>query len=247
MLTASVRGSPSFGDTMKAKILYIEDNEQSLYLVTFLLKSNSYEVLQARNGIEGIEAAVKFRPDQWTSHYNIGNYQLGRGETKKAVASYQVALKLDPKAIMPMVNTAIAYAQMGENDKAERSLQKSLKQAPDNSAANFNMGLLKVEKEDFQAAEKYLKIAFESDPQMAQSAYNLCIITAKDRISEAVTWCRKASDLRPQEPKYSYTLAFYLDQKGERAEAVRILKALIEKHPGYKDTEMLLGELERKP
>jgi len=185
------------------------------------------------------------RPDQWTSHYNIGNYQLGRGETKKAVASYQVALKLDPKAIMPMVNTAIAYARMGENDKAERSLQKALQQAPDNAAANFNMGLLKAEKEDFQAAEKYLKIAFESDPQMAQSAYNLCIITAKDRISEAVTWCRKASDLRPEEPKYAYTLAFYLDQKGERAEAVRSLKGLMEKYPQYKDAERLLNEISR--
>ncbi len=59
---------------------------------------------------------------------------------------------------------------------------------------------------------------------MAQAAYNLCIITAKDRIGEAVTWCRKASDLRPQEPKYAYTLAFYLNQKGDKDEAVRTSK-----------------------
>jgi len=80
---------------------------------------------------------------------------------------------------------------------------------------------------------------------MAQSAYNLCIITAKDRIGEAVTWCRKASDLRPEEPKYAYTLAFYLDQKGERAEAVRTLKGLMEKYPQYKDAERLLNEISR--
>jgi len=70
------------------------------------------------------------------------------------------------------------------------------------------MGLLKVEKKDLKAAEKYLKIAFKADPQMVQAANNLCIIIAKDRISEAVTWCRKASDLRSQEPKYAYTLRF---------------------------------------
>jgi predicted Zn-dependent protease len=80
---------------------------------------------------------------------------------------------------------------------------------------------------------------------MAQAAYNLCIITARDRMGEAVTWCRKASDLRPEEPTYAYTLAFYLDQKGERAEAVRILKAIIEKYPGYKDAERLLNEISR--
>jgi tetratricopeptide (TPR) repeat protein len=190
-------------------------------------------------------ASITARPDQWTSHYNMGNYQLNRGEAKKAVASYQTALKLDPQALLPMVNISMAYAQMGETDKAERSLQKALKQAPDNAAANFNMGLLKAEKNDPKAAEKYLKKAFKADPQMAQAAYNLCIITAKDRINEAVTWCRKASDLRPQDPKYAYTLAFYLNQKGEKAEAIRILNALVEKYPGYKDAEMLLKEISK--
>jgi tetratricopeptide (TPR) repeat protein len=190
-------------------------------------------------------ASITARPDQWTSHYNMGNYQLSRGETKKAVASYQAALKLDPQAIMAMVNTSIAYAQMGENDKAEQSLQKALKQAPDNAAANFNMGLLKAEKNDLKTAEKHLKKAIKADPQMAQAAYNLCIITAKDRINEAVTWCRKASDLRPQEPKYAYTLAFYLNQKGDRDGAIRTLKAILEKYPGYKDAEILLGEISK--
>jgi tetratricopeptide (TPR) repeat protein len=190
-------------------------------------------------------ASITARPDQWTSHYNMGNYQLSQGEAKKAVASYQAALKLDPQSIMPMVNSSIAYAQMGENEKAERYLQKALKQAPDNAAANFNMGLLNAEKKDLPAAEKYLKKAFKADPQMAQAAYNLCVITAKDRINEAVNWCRKASDLRPQDPKYSYTLAFYLNQKGEKAEAVRILKPIVEKYPQYKDAEMLLKEISK--
>ena len=60
---------------------------------------------------------IMARPDQWPSHYNMGNYQLGRGETKKAVASYQAALKLEPQAVMAMVNLSIAYARMGENEQ----------------------------------------------------------------------------------------------------------------------------------
>jgi tetratricopeptide (TPR) repeat protein len=190
-------------------------------------------------------ASITARPDQWTSHYNMGNYQLGQGDAKKAVASYQAALLLDPQAIMAMVNTSIAYAQMGDNDKSEKYLQKALKQAPDNAAANFNMGLLKAEKKDLMAAEKYLKKAFKADPQMAQAAYNLCVITAKERINEAVTWCRKASDLRPQDPKYAYTLAFYLNQKGDKDMAIRILKPIVEKYPQYKDAEMLLKEISK--
>jgi len=61
-----------------------------------------------------------------------------------------------------------------------------------------------------------------------------------------VIWCRKASDLRPQELKYAYTLAFYLDQKGERAEAITILNNLVEKYPQYEDAEMLLKDKSRQ-
>jgi tetratricopeptide (TPR) repeat protein len=108
------------------------------------------------------------------------------------------------------------------------------------------MGLLKAEQNDMKGAEQYLKKALKADPQMAQAAYNLCVITSKDRINEAVNWCRTAAELRPQDPRYAYTLAFYLNQKGDRDEAVRTLKAILEKYPGYTDAEMLLGEISRQ-
>jgi CheY-like chemotaxis protein len=48
---------------MSARILIIEDNEQNLYLATFLLEANGYEIVQARNGTEGIELAARVLPD----------------------------------------------------------------------------------------------------------------------------------------------------------------------------------------
>jgi tetratricopeptide (TPR) repeat protein len=186
---------------------------------------------------------IMARPDQWTAHYNLGNYRLGRGETREAVASFEEALKLEPQAVLAMVNASIAYARAGEIDKAEKSLRKALKVAPDNAPANFNMGLVQAEKNAPKEAERYLKKAIKADPQMAQAAYNLCILTSKDRIGEAVTWCRKAAELAPQSPTYAYTLAFYLNQKGDRNGAIKTLEALLAKQPGYRDAEMLLREL----
>jgi tetratricopeptide (TPR) repeat protein len=191
-------------------------------------------------------ASITARPDQWSSHYNLGNYYLNRNELKQAVGSYDKALKLEPRAVLAMVNLSMAYARMGETKKADESLSKALRAAPDNAAANFNMGLLKAEQNDPKTAEQYLKKALKADPQMAQAAYNLCVITSKDRINEAVIYCKKAADLRPQEPRYAYTLAFYLNQKGEKAEAVRVLKTLVETYPQYKDAEMLLQKITAK-
>ena len=195
---------------------------------------------------EEMLASILSRPDQWSSHYNLGNYHLDRGELKEAVASYDTALKLEPRAVLAMVNEAMAYARFGENQKAEESLQKALKVAPDSAAAHFNMGLLKAELNDPKGAEKHLRKAMEADPQMAQAAYNLCVITSRDRMDEAVSWCRKAADLRPQDPKYAFTLAFYLNLRGERDESLSLLKAILEKHPGYRDAEMLLKQISEK-
>ena len=47
---------------MKPNILVIEDNEQNLYLVKFMLEKNGYEVVQARDGREGIELATSVKP-----------------------------------------------------------------------------------------------------------------------------------------------------------------------------------------
>jgi tetratricopeptide (TPR) repeat protein len=189
---------------------------------------------------------IMVRPDQWTSHYNMGNYLLSRREYKAALASYGTALKFEHRAVMAMVNSSIVYAQMGRNDKAEESLRKALKTEPDNAAANFNMGLLKAEQEELKQAEKYLKTALQYDPQMARAAFNLCVITSRDRIDEAITWCQRASELRPDDPKYAYTLAFYLNQKGETDEALRILNDLIRNYPEYRDAQMFLREISTK-
>jgi len=47
----------------KKKILIVEDNEQNLYLETFLLEKQGYDVIQARNGQEGLDVAAAERPD----------------------------------------------------------------------------------------------------------------------------------------------------------------------------------------
>jgi len=47
---------------MKKLILIIEDNEQALYLLTFILKKHGYDVIQAHDGHEGIELASHVVP-----------------------------------------------------------------------------------------------------------------------------------------------------------------------------------------
>jgi len=144
-----------------------------------------------------------------------------------------------------MVNVSIAYARLSEDRKANDALQKALRVVPENAAANFNMGLLKAEQNDLKQAETYLRTALKSDPQMVQAAYNLCVITAADRLEEAIGFCRQANGLRPDDPRYAYTLAYYLNLRGDSDEAMSILKRLLEKFPASREAQLLLQTMSR--
>jgi len=208
------------------------------------LENAEKKVVEAAN--KEYLTSILSRPDQWESHYNMGNYYLDRGDFKQAVASYETALKIEPRGVLVMVNEAMAYARMGDNGKANDALQKALTIGPENAAANFNMGLLKAEQNDSAAAEKHLRTALTADPQMAQAAYNLCVILSKDRLDEAIGLCRKAAELRPDQARYAYTLAFYQQQKGDLIGAASTLNDLIALQPANPDAYLLLGGIYEK-
>jgi len=93
-----------------------------------------------------------------------------------------------------------------------------------------------------EAGEAF-RTALKTNPESAVAAYNLGVIVAKQDIEEAIAWCRKARDLRPEEPKYGYTLAFYLQQKGDVDRAISMLEQLVRQQAAYPDAYALLGHI----
>ena len=48
---------------MRERLLIVEDNPQNLYMMSFLLEHNGFEIIAAEDGPDGIEAALKHLPD----------------------------------------------------------------------------------------------------------------------------------------------------------------------------------------
>ena len=187
-------------------------------------------------------ASITARPDQWTAHYNLGNYYLSRQEHDHAITAYEMAIRFDKTEVPPWVNLSITYARQGETGKAEGALRQALALEPGNAEANFNMGLLKAEGNDPAQAEKHLRRALKTDPQMAPAAYNLCVILGDKRVNEAVSFCRRAAEIHPLNGRYAWTLAYFLEKKGERQAAAETLEALLNREPGI-DGYLLLTDV----
>ncbi len=187
--------------------------------------------------------SVVTRPDDWSSHYNLGIFHQNRGEAAKALESYETAARLYPEALMPLINSSVLYSYIGNAAKAEENLKKAIEVDPDNEAANLNLGLLLAEQGKMDEAEKALKIALQANPNQAVAAYNLSVIAARRSVDEAVEYAKVAADAMPDEPKYAYTLAFYQLQNNQKANAVKTLEGIIKNHPEFLNAVGLLADI----
>ncbi len=93
----------------KKRVLMVEDNEANLYLISFILKNNGYEAIEARDGITGVELAIKEKPD-----LIIMDIQLPDIDGLEAVRRIR-ASKADRK--IPIV-ALTSYAMTGDREKA---------------------------------------------------------------------------------------------------------------------------------
>lgn len=97
---------------MKKQILIIEDNEQNMYMLTYLLESSDYFIIQAYSGQDGIHKAGEHNPD-----IILLDIQLPEMD------GYTVARHL--RAVEALKSTPIiavtSYAMPGDREKAMAS------------------------------------------------------------------------------------------------------------------------------
>jgi len=94
---------------MKSKILIVEDDNQSLYMLTFLLESNNYEVLQSNNGFDGIQKAHELKPDAIILDIQLP--EMNGYEVTKALREN------DELKNMPII-VVTSFAMIGDKNKA---------------------------------------------------------------------------------------------------------------------------------
>jgi len=91
------------------RILVIEDNETNIYLIGFILKKNGHEVIEARSGEEGVELAVKEKPDLILMDIQLPGID-GLEATKRI-------RKLEADRKVPII-ALTSYAMTGDREKS---------------------------------------------------------------------------------------------------------------------------------
>jgi CheY-like chemotaxis protein len=91
------------------RILVIEDNETNMYLIDFILRKSEYEVIEARTGEEGVELAIKDKPDLVIMDIQLPG--IDGLEATKRIRKTEVDGKIPIIALT-------SYAMTGDKEKA---------------------------------------------------------------------------------------------------------------------------------
>ena len=93
---------------MSSTILVIEDNQQNMYLTTFILEKCGHKVIQAWDGRQGIDAALQSNPD-----LILLDIQLPEMD------GYAVAetLKGNPQTAQVPIVAVTSYAMAGDRER----------------------------------------------------------------------------------------------------------------------------------
>jgi CheY-like chemotaxis protein len=94
---------------VKKRILVVEDNKENLYLATFLLEKNGYEVITAEDGFQAIEKAKEVKPD-----LILMDLQLPLMNGYEAVRR----IKSIPEISHIPIIAVTSYAMAGDREKA---------------------------------------------------------------------------------------------------------------------------------
>lgn len=94
---------------MKPTVLIIEDNEQNMYMLSYLLKKNNYQVFKAYNGIEGLSLAQNKFPNIILIDIQLPDMD-----------GYEICNKLRKKGLPEntVIITVTSHAMGGDKEKA---------------------------------------------------------------------------------------------------------------------------------
>lgn len=195
-----------------------------------------------------LEMSHLCRPDAWDSHYNLGNYYEGRGWSDRALQAYEQATRLRPDMSPPLVNAAMMQARRGDLSASLALLQRAESVDPHNPTIHLNLGMALTEQRDLSGAERHFRAALSADPSMAQAAYNLGILlNLQGPTVEGLGFCKKASELAPQQADYVYTYAYYLIALGRKDQASAVLRDALKRGVSSDEITSLIHSLYTRP
>ena len=157
---------------------------------------------------------------------NVGKNYYEKGEAKKAIASFQQALPLNPAHPDAHLNLANGYLLDGNATNALAEAMETLELDHASAAAHYVAGCANMRLGRFEPALQEFQTARDIDPTVAATSFQLGVAHFQlKHWEEAVAEFKATLELDPKHPAAHYNLSQSLIRLGRNDEAAKELEA----------------------
>ncbi|MET0625678.1 MAG: tetratricopeptide repeat protein [Pyrinomonadaceae bacterium] len=170
---------------------------------------------------------------------------LGGGEDYElAENAFSRALDLDPNLVEARILMVFIYLSRGEKRKARAEVARLAKQAPNEPAVYFVKGALhRLDGEYDRALRAFGKLARLDPAARVVASYNRArVFMYQHRFDDALLELEQGARVEPHHPLIRTFQAVVLGRSGDTAEAVRVLREVLEEHPTMDGIRPLLAQ-----
>lgn len=204
--------------------------------IAFQLQCRIYTQIGARRlalAQPAAAALATMRPKDAQVQMVLGLAQLGSGKAEEALKSFDEAAKLDPKLATLRANRALALMALKKKPEAEKELLQAIQEAPGDprpvtALADFYLSDPKTLDKALTYADRAATMA--SNSAAAQLLLGKVQKTRKD-YSAAIKAIGEAVKMAPEWPEGWYALAATYEEGGDKPNAEKAYRKLVEKQP----------------
>ena len=202
--------------------------------------------------VEHFQHAIRLDPSFALAHSGLGACfankvlkGLGGGEDYElAENAFSRALDLDPNLVEARILMVFIYLSRGEKRKARAEVVRLAKQAPNEPAVYFVKGALhRLDGEYDRALRAFGKLARLDPAARVVASYNRArVFMYQHRFDDALLELEQGARVEPNHPLIRTFQAVVLGRRGDTAEAVRVLREVLEEHPTMDGIRPLLAQ-----
>ncbi len=247
-------------DTRNGKSLWGEQYERKMSDLLATQREIATTITQKLQlKLSGEETAITKKYTNNNEAYQLylkGRYHFARrnrDDVKKAIESYEQAIKLDPNFALAYARIAEVYNQMPNYPyaapmdafpKAKAAAEKAIAIDPTLAEGHTAMGntLTSLDR-NWPAAESSFKRALELDPKSATAHYRYAseYLISVGRTKEALAEVEKALEIEPLDPNMVANLGRHYLYDGQRERAVEQSRRAYEADPSFVIARLLYG------
>ncbi len=195
-----------------------------------------------RDALGALQTAVRLKPDDPLTRYNLGVTYASLGQTNRAAVAFQDAIRLKPDDPITHYNLGILHHLQGNHEAAISPLQTAVRLKPDFAVAYLTLGIALANTQSHTRAEHALKEAIRLSPENADAHYNLGVVYMEMRHhDQAVEVLERAISHNSEHADAHFNLGRAYEALGRYDEAVVAFKQAAQFNPDYADLHFNLG------